>query len=647
MMISSYVEELQQNPLLTSHEKYVQFCEKYRKEFDPELKSTPLFAAIIVGDHLFVEILIKEGLDPNERNASGNTPLMFALWKDEYAIVKVLLDNGANPNAYVAIKEYSEKAKIKGPLTALHYCICFGKQQTALSLIRNYNADVNIPCLSWLKGDRERISLPYRVNALLLAFRSVIVDKPLLDLLESKTNFERLKPDPTFLFVSVLDNGREFEYFMTRKGNDIGWAWNMLPLGHIYNAFHSLCMSNRPGLIQSIQLAIQMGADPRIRSLNGDSVVTNMLTHHNMQDGSMEYLLRLPEYDLWKMNLMGEKSILELMLEGQSKTTYYMDYLVMPYSDLIKFLLEKFGKLNKYKNFYKHPLYHFLRRPGDFQYIEYMWDNKLFTLEDVNNIVVTKTGENPLHLTCGYKNETATRFFIYVVGMDPLKRANDGYTTLHFTQSVSIAKLLVEECHLNPEEENALGASPLSVALSSNNHCLALYYVDWLGKEINYDFKRLFQTFLNGGTVCHEILVGLLNRAIAGQIDLKGIENLRDTGQRTLLHRACIQRNAALVKALLEWGLDASVEDRYQRTPLVLWSHCPKAEFHRMIEAGSFTSIHSNSGKRIYNNVPKKRRRVLRIVGLRYFILGATLPGGYLSELPTDLIRYMCLNLAG
>ena len=63
---------------------------------DPAAATAPLFAAIAAGDLNAVRQGLREGTDPNQRGAGGQTPLMAAARRGNEAIVRLLLAAGAD-----------------------------------------------------------------------------------------------------------------------------------------------------------------------------------------------------------------------------------------------------------------------------------------------------------------------------------------------------------------------------------------------------------------------------------------------------------------------------------------------------------------------------------------------------------------------
>lgn len=83
------------------------------------------------GDELSVSSWIRDGADPNERDAYGYTPLLNASANGRYKAVKNLIKNGADVN-------------MRGPygFTALHAAAQKGHQEIVACLIKN-GADIN------------------------------------------------------------------------------------------------------------------------------------------------------------------------------------------------------------------------------------------------------------------------------------------------------------------------------------------------------------------------------------------------------------------------------------------------------------------------------------------------------------------------
>lgn len=60
--------------------------------------ASPIHDAALTGDVEFVEILIANGADVDERDVNGYTPLHLAIQQGKTDVAKVLIDNGADVN---------------------------------------------------------------------------------------------------------------------------------------------------------------------------------------------------------------------------------------------------------------------------------------------------------------------------------------------------------------------------------------------------------------------------------------------------------------------------------------------------------------------------------------------------------------------
>ena len=59
---------------------------------------TPLHYAAYMNASARVEVLLKAGANPNDKNNEGNTPLHYAAYMNASVTAEVLLKAGANPN---------------------------------------------------------------------------------------------------------------------------------------------------------------------------------------------------------------------------------------------------------------------------------------------------------------------------------------------------------------------------------------------------------------------------------------------------------------------------------------------------------------------------------------------------------------------
>ncbi len=99
-------------------------------------KGAELIKAAEQGDVCRVQQLLEEGVDPNVRNASGETPLHRAAFYADADIMEILLKHGADPNA----KDTAGKT----PFDAL--AICWDVENPyASKLLLDYGADFPLP----------------------------------------------------------------------------------------------------------------------------------------------------------------------------------------------------------------------------------------------------------------------------------------------------------------------------------------------------------------------------------------------------------------------------------------------------------------------------------------------------------------------
>lgn len=59
---------------------------------------TPLNTAILYYDYQIIELLLKNGADPNTQDENGDCPIINACLNRSYKVVKLLLSYNANPN---------------------------------------------------------------------------------------------------------------------------------------------------------------------------------------------------------------------------------------------------------------------------------------------------------------------------------------------------------------------------------------------------------------------------------------------------------------------------------------------------------------------------------------------------------------------
>jgi len=190
--VNTLTEILSENPVLVYEKDIVHgttaliYASIYGQEASVELllkngadpnrrnkhKSSPLQCASYEGWLVIVAMLLRKGADPNRRGRDGRTPMYCASLKGHLEIVRILLENGANPNKrnldffykeiplHAASRAgYTEIVKLliehgtdtntrsKDKSTPLLCASLHGKTNTILLLLEN-QADPNIPNLS-------------------------------------------------------------------------------------------------------------------------------------------------------------------------------------------------------------------------------------------------------------------------------------------------------------------------------------------------------------------------------------------------------------------------------------------------------------------------------------------------------------------
>lgn len=110
-LLAAAILFIRQKTIWPIHDKQAQLTNVYkllvglkdRNMFGQLLRlgKKPIFLAIIKGDELLIEILLKAGTDPNQINSIGATPLIYCLNRKcriKIAILKKLIEYGANVN---------------------------------------------------------------------------------------------------------------------------------------------------------------------------------------------------------------------------------------------------------------------------------------------------------------------------------------------------------------------------------------------------------------------------------------------------------------------------------------------------------------------------------------------------------------------
>ena len=92
----------------------------------------PIFAAIQNNLHNKLEELLSEGADIELKNKFGTTPLSFSIYQNDNKLVEILLKNGANPNVIDGNGLYT-------PLSEA----CVRNKVSTTKLLLKYGADVN------------------------------------------------------------------------------------------------------------------------------------------------------------------------------------------------------------------------------------------------------------------------------------------------------------------------------------------------------------------------------------------------------------------------------------------------------------------------------------------------------------------------
>jgi ankyrin repeat protein len=111
----------------------------YDREYDwidevesPEKIQSPLVAAVAIGDHQMVELLLRSSAQPNLANYAELWPIVIAAHKGDYEIVQTLLEAGADPSTQHCRPTALGVASYKGHLEIVR-------------LLLKYQADPNIP----------------------------------------------------------------------------------------------------------------------------------------------------------------------------------------------------------------------------------------------------------------------------------------------------------------------------------------------------------------------------------------------------------------------------------------------------------------------------------------------------------------------
>ncbi|MGI4790438.1 MAG: ankyrin repeat domain-containing protein [Janthinobacterium lividum] len=162
---------------------------------------SPLHDAAFSGNQENILVLLRGGVDINERNRYGWTPLMTAVTKDHLDCIRLLLDHGADLHAI------SDDG-----MTALHQAALYGKIDAAKLLI-SLEADVNA-------HDTFGSHTPLHLAAA-HAHRKIVIDLCSILLAAGAEVDARSKWNTTPLFSASVANRSDLVDFLLKNGAEL------------------------------------------------------------------------------------------------------------------------------------------------------------------------------------------------------------------------------------------------------------------------------------------------------------------------------------------------------------------------------------------------------------------------------------------
>ncbi|CAN6181411.1 unnamed protein product [Urochloa humidicola] len=175
-------------------------------------------------------------------------------------------------------------------------------------------------------------------------------------------------------------------------------------------------------------------------------------------------------------------------------------------------------------------------------------------------------GQLELPVTLCYAASKGDDFLMHQLlkrGVDPNESDNYWHTALHVAASTGheqCVRLLLEH-GADPNARDAQGSVPLWEALSRRHHAAAQLLADAGGDLSAGDAALYARAAVESGDAA------LLEDVARHGVDVVAEARWDDGGGATALHRAVIQGNAGMVRALLNRGADPDAEDAAGRTP--------------------------------------------------------------------------------